>query len=95
MNLDASKTTPTGKQRLLRTLGDTCLGVWAIKHLFSPLDRHLYRWTRGRGVALGRSLAPRLLLTTIGRHSGQERTVPIFYLREEDRLIICSVNPGL
>jgi deazaflavin-dependent oxidoreductase (nitroreductase family) len=84
----------TGELGLLRRLGGTGLGVWAIKHLFSPLDRRLYRWTGGRGIALGRSLAPRLLLTTIGRHSGQERTVPIFYLREGDRLIICNVNPG-
>jgi hypothetical protein len=82
MNLDASKTTPTGKRGLWRSLGGTGLGVWAIKHLFSPLDRRLYRWTGGRGKALGRPLAPRLLLTTIGRHSGQERTVPLFYLRE-------------
>jgi F420H(2)-dependent quinone reductase len=48
----------------------------------------------GHPIALGRPLAPRLLLTTRGRHTGQERTVPIFYLREGDRLIICNVNPG-
>jgi deazaflavin-dependent oxidoreductase (nitroreductase family) len=37
---------------------------------------------------------PRLLLTTTGRRTGLERTVPIFYLVEGDRLIICNVNPG-
>jgi deazaflavin-dependent oxidoreductase (nitroreductase family) len=74
--------------------GGTALGVWAIKHIISPLDRRLYRWIGGRGIALGRSLAPRLLLTTTGRRTGLERTVPIFYLRDGDRLIICNVNPG-
>jgi F420H(2)-dependent quinone reductase len=94
MNLDARETKPAGRVGLLRRLGGTFLGVWLIKYLFSPLDRHLYRWTGGRSITLGRPLAPRLLLTTIGRNSGQERTVPIFYLREGERLIICNVNPG-
>jgi hypothetical protein len=51
MNLDASKTTPTEKQGLLRSLGGTGLGVWVIKHVLSPLERRLYRWTGGRGIA--------------------------------------------
>lgn len=88
------KARPVGKVGLLRRFGGTFVGVWAIKHLLSPLDRHLYRWTGGRGIALGSPLAPRLLLTTIGRQTGQERTVPVFYLREGDWLIICNVNPG-
>jgi deazaflavin-dependent oxidoreductase (nitroreductase family) len=79
---------------LLAPLGAASLGVWAIKHLFSPLDRRLYRWTGGRRIALRRPLAPRLLLTTVGRRTGQERTVPVFYLRDGNRLIICNVNPG-
>jgi F420H(2)-dependent quinone reductase len=94
MNLDMRETKPTGKVGLLRRLGGTFLGVWLIKYLLSPLDRRLYRWTGGQGIALGRPLAPRLLLTTIGRHTGQERMVPVFYLREGERLIICNVTPG-
>jgi deazaflavin-dependent oxidoreductase (nitroreductase family) len=78
----------------LRHLGATPLGVWWIKHIFSPLDRCLYRWTGGHSFWLGHALAPRLLLTTTGRRTGLERTVPIFYLGERDRLIICNVNPG-
>lgn len=81
-----------------RHFGGASLGVWVIKHILSPLDRLLYRWTGGRGSGiisrLGRPLAPRLLLTTTCRHSGLQRTVPVFYLREGDRLIICNVNPG-
>ncbi len=84
-----------GEQEL-HPFGGTPLGVWVIKHLFSPLDRRLYRWTgdRGIGIGIGRPLAPRILLTTTGRSTGLERTVPIFYLREGERLIICNVNPG-
>jgi hypothetical protein len=82
------------KQSLLQRLGGSFLGVWVIKHVISPLDRRMYRWTGGRGTMRGRALAPRLLLTTTGRLSGRERTVPVFYLRDGDRLIICNVNPG-
>ena len=78
----------------LRRFGGTALGVWVIKHIFSPLNRDLYRWTGGRGIGLGRPLAPRLLLTTTGRHTGLERTVPIFYLRDGAWLVVCNVNPG-
>ena len=78
----------------VRHLGAAPLGVWLIKHIFSPLDRCLYRWTGGHDIRLGHALAPRLLLTTTGRRTGLERTVPIFYLSEGDRLIICNVNPG-
>jgi deazaflavin-dependent oxidoreductase (nitroreductase family) len=96
MDLDRTATdvAPTGKLGLLARLGATSLGVWAIKHLLSPLDRRLYRWTGGRRIALGRPLGPRLLLTTTGRRTGQERTVPVFYLRDGTRLIICNVKPG-
>ena len=94
MNLDKHETKPTRQVGLLRRLGSTFLGVWLIKDLLSPLDRHLYRWTGGRGIGRGRPLAPRLLLTTTGRRTGQERTVPVFSLRDGDRLVVCNVNPG-
>ncbi len=94
MRRDANEARPGGTGGLLQRLGGAFVGVWVIKHLFSPLDRLLYRWTGGRRMSFGQQLAPRLLLTTIGRHSGQERTVPIFYLRDGERLIICNVNPG-
>ncbi|HEX8997042.1 MAG TPA: nitroreductase/quinone reductase family protein [Ktedonobacterales bacterium] len=88
---DAAQNAKTGQ---FAHFGATSLGVWAIKHLLSPLDRRLYRWTGGRSLALGHTLGPRLLLTTVGRRTGQERTVAVFYLRDGDRLIICNVNPG-
>ena len=80
--------------RLVRWLGGIRLGVWAIKHLVSPLDRRIYRVTGGRRVLMGRPLGPILLLTTTGRRTGKERTTPVFYLRDGERLVICNVNPG-
>ena len=79
---------------LLRRLGATRLGTWVIKHIVSPLDRWLYQATLGRRVAMGRPLGPLLLLTTTGRRSGKERTTPVFYPRDGERLVVCNVNPG-
>jgi deazaflavin-dependent oxidoreductase (nitroreductase family) len=72
--------------------GQTQVGVWFIGHVVSPLQRWLYRWTGGRVSLLGR--APSLLLTTTGRRSGKARTVPLFYVRDGDWLVVCNVNPG-
>jgi deazaflavin-dependent oxidoreductase (nitroreductase family) len=60
----------------------------------SPLDRWLYQRTGGRWVALGRPLGPLLLLTTTGRRTGNEHTIPIYYIRDGTRLVLCNVNPG-
>jgi hypothetical protein len=73
-------------------LGGTRLGVIAIGRIASPLQRKLYRRTGGRLSLTGR--APVLLLTTTGRRSGKARTVPLLYIRDGDRLVICNVNPG-
>jgi deazaflavin-dependent oxidoreductase (nitroreductase family) len=33
-------------------------------------------------------------LTTTGRRTGAEHTIPVFFLRDGDRFVICNVNPG-
>jgi deazaflavin-dependent oxidoreductase (nitroreductase family) len=44
----------------------------------------------------GRSMAerPLLLLTTIGRRSGEERTSPMMYVRSGERLLVVASNSG-
>ena len=37
---------------------------------------------------------PLLLLTTVGRRSGEERTSPMMYLRDGDRLLVIASNNG-
>ncbi len=68
--------------------------MWIIKHLVSPLDRRIYRLSSGRLLSTGRPLGPILLLTTMGRRTRKEHTTPLFYLRDDERLIVCNVNPG-
>jgi F420H(2)-dependent quinone reductase len=57
------------------------------------LNVPLYRASRGR--LLGKmGKAPVLLLTTIGRRSAQQRTAPVLYLADGDRLVVIGSNAG-
>ncbi|QIN79703.1 nitroreductase family deazaflavin-dependent oxidoreductase [Rubrobacter marinus] len=59
----------------------------------TSLHTSLYRATGGR---LGGRLAggPVLLLTTKGRKSGRERTVPLLYLPDGEDLVLVASNGG-
>lgn len=59
----------------------------------SALHTLVYRTTSGR---LGRRLVNNdmLLLTTVGRSTGRQRTVPLLYLREGSRLVIIASYGG-
>lgn len=71
-------------------LGGTRVGVRVIGGLISPFQRWVIRTTRGRVTLTGK---PVLLLTAIGRRSGQPRTVPLLYLHEDGNFIVCNVRP--
>ena len=60
----------------------------------SPTQRFLYRATGGKAFTTGGVGRDVLLLTTRGRRTGKDRTTPVYYLRDEDRIIVCNVNPG-
>ncbi|MEM7342605.1 MAG: nitroreductase family deazaflavin-dependent oxidoreductase [Chloroflexota bacterium] len=53
----------------------------------------LYHLSRGK---IGKSMQgmPVLLLTTIGRKSGQSRTTPLVYLRDDDDYLIAASKGG-
>ena len=56
-----------------------------------------YRLSRGRlGSRLDSDVGQRpvLLLTTIGRHSGKPRTVPVVYLAASDAHLVVGANAG-
>jgi len=78
---------------VVKRLGSARLGVWIIKHLVSPFQRWIYKKTNGRILSnLGQDRNV-LLLTTKGRRTGKSRTIPVFYLRDGDRIVICNVTP--
>lgn len=57
------------------------------------LNVPVYRATGGR--LMGKvNKAPVLLLTTIGRKSGQQRTAPVVYLADGERMVVINTNAG-
>jgi deazaflavin-dependent oxidoreductase (nitroreductase family) len=57
------------------------------------LNVSIYRLTRGRLMGkVGK--APVLLLTSVGRRSGQRRTAPVVYVQEGDSLVVIGSNAG-
>jgi len=55
----------------------------------------LYRLSGGRIAGRFPSGAPVLLLTTIGRKSGQPRTAPLLYLADGDQYVIVASKGGM
>ena len=66
----------------------------ALLRAMSAANTWVFRATGGRvGGRFGRG-APVLLLTTIGRKSGVERTTPLLYLRDGGDLVIVASKGG-
>ncbi len=66
----------------------------AVEQLASPLQRWVYQRTGGRIFTSAGSGRNVLLLTTKSRLTGKERTIPVFYLREDESIVLCNVIPG-
>ncbi len=57
--------------------------------VFGALHANVYRLSGGKvGGVVGK--APILLLAVVGRKSGQERTLPLGYARDGERLLVAS-----
>ena len=54
----------------------------------------IYRRSGGRIGATFLRGAPVMLLTTVGRKSGLERTTPLLYLRDRDRVVCVASQAG-
>ena len=67
--------------------------IAAAQRAATKLHSFVYRATNGRvgGRIVG---GPVLLLTTTGRKSGRERTVPLLYLEDGEDMIIVGSNGG-
>ena len=81
------------RARIVRWLGHRRWFAAAGRRFGAPLDRFLYRLTRGR-VNSTAGVAPLILLTTTGRRSGRARTTPVMYIRDGERFVVSSENFG-
>lgn len=63
------------------------------QRFFIGINTFVYWLSGGKiGGRFGKSLV--LLLTTAGRRTGQQRTIPLFYLKDGDILILVASNGG-
>src|ERR1700758_3394685 len=65
-----------------------------MKHVGSRIDRSLISVSRGRFSLSGPQLTT-MLLTTKGRKTGKDRTVPLHYVRDGKNLVAACENFGL
>lgn len=64
-----------------------------LTRIFTGIHTFLYRLSGGRiGGRFGKS--PVLLLTTTGRKTGKQRTTPLLYLKDDDKLILVASKGG-
>jgi len=70
------------------------IGSMLIK-FFSQLNTWLFRLSGGRLTGRMPGGQPLLLLTTIGRKSGQPQTAPLLYLKEGDAYVVVASKGGM
>jgi deazaflavin-dependent oxidoreductase (nitroreductase family) len=79
---------------LITRLGRQKWFATTFKGIAPHIDRFLGRITGGRVFLLTGTGLPTLLLTTTGRKSGQQRTVPLLYARYQGALLVVGSNWG-
>ena len=72
----------------------TPVGSWVAKTFAAKVDPFLYKVSRGRFTSTGPLTIPQLTLTTLGRKSGNERTVQLGYSEDGDDVLIVASNFG-
>jgi deazaflavin-dependent oxidoreductase (nitroreductase family) len=80
--------------RLAQRLGHYRWFALMMKHVGCKMDRALFRASGGRLWLSGPAL-PTMLLTTTGRKTGKERTVPVYYVRDGQNLVAACEDFGL
>lgn len=79
--------------RFLRRVGRTKFFMVHVIPVTTRIDRFLYPRTGGRLTTTWPANIPTALLTTTGRHSGQPRVFPVFYLRDGRRVhLVTSIR---
>lgn len=82
-------------QKALRRLAASGPGAWLFARVLHPIDRPVYRLTRGRHTFANLlSGIPVVLLTTTGARTGRPRTVPVLGLPTADGLAVIASNFG-
>ena len=88
-------TRPNAVQRVGQAFGSTKVGAWLFSKTLAPVDRLVFRLSKGRtsAPALLAGL-PVMMVTTTGRRSGRPRTTPLIAVPVGDSLALVGTNFG-
>ena len=82
-------------QRAMQHVASTKPMAWFFQRTLYPIDKRLFRWSKGRitvpGLVAG---LPVITLTTTGRKSGEPRTMPLLGVPIGDDLAVIGTNYG-
>ena len=76
----------------VRTLGRTRAFAWVFSRLLPPIDARFAQRRRSL-TSLGTDF-PLCYLTTTGRRTGAERTVPLLHVADGERVVLIASNWG-
>jgi deazaflavin-dependent oxidoreductase (nitroreductase family) len=90
-----TKKPANGVQRGFQAFGSTRPGAWIFSKSITPIDRAVFRITKGR-FTVPEILAglPVIMVTTTGRRSGEARTMPLVGVPVGEGLAIIGTNFG-
>ena len=94
-DLGFTKRRINGAQRAIQSIASTRAGAWCFAKTITPVDRAVFRVTKGR-YTVPELLAglPVIMVTTTGRKSGEARTSPLVGVPTGDDLAIVGTNFG-
>jgi F420H(2)-dependent quinone reductase len=72
---------------------DSAMGDFFIKWM-SRINTFMYRRNNGEGLGGTFQNIPIALLATTGRKSGQPRVSPLYFLRDDDRVVVAASRGG-
>lgn len=78
-------------ENLVEKAGHTRLFAAVMRRIAPRFDRAMYRRFGGRILGCGPRI---LLLTTVGRKSGEQRTNPLLYVRRGQQVAVAASNWG-
>jgi len=79
---------------LVNRFSTTRVGSWIARTVAARIDPYIYRWSKGRFTSTGLPTIPQLVLTAVGRNSGQPRSVQLGYLADGDDFVVVASNFG-
>ncbi len=82
-------------QRFTQSVASSGPGSWVFQRTLYPIDKQLYRLTKGRLTVPGLMAGlPVIMLTTTGAKTGKDRTMPLVGIPMGDDMAIIGSNYG-